>query len=201
VHPRASDEHARAAPKRCYLAIAILAVGIIGTTAPCWAQNECLAKLKAANVDVADDGTVCGEAQNKACVFQLQLCLNQADGGCTAAPMKRKVKARGSCAAIRKLRAKPDGSHAACGSVIGIKVKTKKKGRREGKCKLVITAKSTDKPARRDVDKVTLVCRPNPGDCPATVTTPVTTTTTLPCIPACDCCVQPISDLLGCVSH
>lgn len=158
-------------------------------------------KVKASHNRVAADGTVCGEAQNKTCVFQLQLCLNQSGNGCAAAPMKKRVKAHGSCAAVRKLKVKPDGVNAVCSSPVEVKVKTKKKGTREGKCKIVASAKSTDKPPRRDVERVTLVCKPKPGDCPAPLTVGSTTTTTLPCLPACDCCVQPVTDLARCVGR
>jgi len=177
-----------------------LSVAVLGAVSRSVAEDDCLARMKASGRDVADQGTACREAENKVCVFQLQLCLNRGDVACASGPMKRKVKAHGSCAAIGKLRAKPDGTNAVCGSVVAIKVKTKKKGRKEGKCRVVVAARSTDKPARRDVDKVTLVCKPNPGECPATIGVGTTTTTTIPCISACDCCVRPVTDLLGCIA-
>lgn len=183
--------------------VATLGVAVLCGATRSFAQNECLAKVRAANRSVTDESTVCREAdaETRSCFIELQVCLNQSDGGCTAGPMKRKVKARGSCKGIGKLRAKPDGSNAVCGSAVEIRVKTKKKGRREGKCKFIVAAKSTDKPARRDVDKVTLVCKPNPGECPVTVRVGPTTTTTLPCLPPCECCVQPLGDLLRCLSQ
>jgi hypothetical protein len=193
------DERARVAP--WHRALAALAVGVVllvvAARAP--ADDECLLKVKAARVTVGDNDTVCGEAQNKTCVFQLQLCLDQASASCTAAPLKRKVKAKGRCAGVGKLRVKPDGTSPVCGEVTTLKVKTKKKGTREGACKITVATKSTDKPARKDVEKLTLVCKPTPGDCPVK-TGPSTTTTTLPCLPACDCCVRPATDLLRCVT-
>jgi hypothetical protein len=189
----------------CRLVLVVMSLGLAGAEA--FAQEECLVTVKGPAGVVAEGGTVCGEATNKACVFQLQLCLNEGDSGCVAAPMKKKVKAKGRCGSVGKLQVKPDGSNATCGSTVGIKVKTKKKGTREGKCTLKVVVKSTDKPARKDVDKVQLVCKPTPGECPTTlptttVTTTTATTTTLPsCIQACDCCVVPISQLAGCVSR
>jgi hypothetical protein len=177
-------------------------MGLALVAAEAFGQNECLVQLKGPAGVVAEGGTVCGEAANKACVFQLQVCVNEADSGCSAAPMKKKVKAKGRCRSVGKLRVKPDGSNATCGSTVGVKVKTKKKGKREGKCTLKVVAKSTDKPARKDVDKVQLVCKPTAGECPPSLPTSTTTTTTLPsCIEACDCCVVPISQLVGCVSR
>jgi hypothetical protein len=178
-----------------------LGFALLGVARASFAQNECLVKVKGASGDVADKGTLCAEAQNKVCVFQLALCLNQGDAGCTQAPIKKRVKAKGRCGSIGKLRAKPDRDNAVCGASVGVRVKTKKKGKKEGKCTVRVSTKSTGKPKRRDVDTVTLVCKPNPGDCPRT------TTTTLPrvaisgpCITPCDCCVLPATDLNRCVS-
>ena len=155
-------------------------------------------RVKSGGTAVADDGTVCAEAQAKKCVFELQVCINQADGGCASAPIKKKVKAKGRCAGVGRVRVKPDGANPVCGAVASVKVKTKKKGRREGTCTVRVATKSTDKPKRKDVDTVRLVCKPTPGECPPTV---VTTTTLPACITACDCCVLPITELAGCVSR
>lgn len=182
------------------LAAAAFAAGVAGLAARADAQEECLVAVKTASALVADAATLCAVAENKACVFQLQVCVNEAAGSCTAAPMKKKVKAKGRCGALGKVRVKPDGSNPVCGESVGVKVKTKKKGTREGKCKVRVAVKSADKPARKDVDKFQLVCKPNPGECPG-VGGSTTTTTTLAaaCITACDCCVLPISELVGCV--
>lgn len=111
--------------------------------------------------------------------------------------MKKKVRAKGKCGPVGKLQVKPDGSNAVCGSMVGIKVKTKKRGRREGTCTIRISARSKGK--RRDVDKLKLVCKPNPGECPVTSVTP--TTTIPPCIAPCPCCVLPITDLSRCITR
>ncbi len=192
---------ARGRWRRLRLAALTLAWLASGGAGRARAQDECLLRVKAARVTVTDNQTVCQEAQNKTCVFQLQACLNQRDGTCAAAPMKRKVKAKGSCRALAKLQVKPDGTNPVCGAVVGVKVKTKRRGRREGSCRITIAARSSDKPARRDVEKLTLVCKPDPGDCPARVAVGSTTTTTLPCFAPCDCCVRPVTDLFGCVGR
>ncbi len=191
----------RAAPvRRIRRILAALAVGAVAvlSAARGFGEDACLLRVKASRRTVAQEATVCGEAANKTCVFQLQLCLNQANATCPAASLKRKVKAKGTCAGLGKLRVKPDGTNAVCGDVVGVTVKTRKKGKREGSCKITVATKSTDHPARKDVKKLTLVCKPTLGDCPVT-TGPSTTTTTLPCLPACDCCVRPVTDLFRCV--
>ncbi len=185
-------------PKLRQLAALVLGVTIVVAAAPCGAQDECLVEVRDAIGNLADNGTLCGEAEQKKCVFRLQVCLNQGDSECAPAAMKKKAKAKGSCALVGRLRAKPDSSNPVCGSSVDIKVKTKKRGTHEGKCKLTVAARSTDRPARRDVDRLILVCKPNPGDCPARI--PVTTTTLPPCVPACSCCVLPVSDVFYCVS-
>jgi hypothetical protein len=186
-------------PKLRLLAAMTLAVAVVVAAADAFAQSECLVKVKGTAGEVADQGTVCAEAQNKICIFQLQLCLNEADAQCAAATMKKKVKAKGKCGPVGKLQVKPDGSNAVCGSMVGIKVKTKKKGRREGTCNIRISARGKGKHAPRDVDKLKLVCKPNPGECPVTSVTP--TTTIPPCIAPCPCCVLPITDLGSCITR
>lgn len=162
------------------------------------AQEECLVTVKGATGVVAEGATVCAEAQARACVFQLQVCVNEAGAGCAAGPIRKRVKAKGRCAGAGKVRVTPDDANAVCGATAGVKVKTKRKGRREGKCTLKVATRTREKPARKDVDRLTLVCKPNPGDCPAVGTT----TTTLPaCLSACECCVLPIGELAGCVSR
>lgn len=175
-------------------------VAVLGLAAAAHAQEECLVTVKSGSAAVADETTVCAEAQDKKCVFQLQACVNEAGGGCAAAPIKKKVKAKGRCSGVAKVRVKPNGADAVCGAAATVKVKTKKKGRREGTCTVRVAVKSAEKPARKDVDRFQLVCKPNPGECPPTGGS--TTTTTLPaCLTACDCCVLPIGELAGCVSR
>jgi hypothetical protein len=182
---------------RSQLRLALMALALV-RAADAFAQEECLVNVKGATGIVAEGASLCAEAQNRTCVFSLQVCVNEADGGCVAGPIKKKVKAKGRCAGAARLRVKPDATNPVCGSTAGVKVKTKKKGRREGKCTLKIATRTKEKPARKDVDKLTLVCKPNPGDCP-----PPSTTTTLPgcTLTPCDCCVLPIGELAGCVSR
>jgi hypothetical protein len=181
------------------LAAALIGILLAGVEAG--ADDECLVKVKSPAGVVADGGTTCAEATDRSCVFQLQLCVNEAGAGCDAAPIKKKVKAKGRCRSAGKLRVKPDGSNGVCGSTVGVTVKTKKKGTREGKCTLKVGVKSTDKPKRKDVDRFELVCKPAAETCPASVPSSTTTTTLPTCIQACDCCVVPISQLAGCVSR
>jgi hypothetical protein len=188
-------------PKLRILAALTLAAAIGGAAARTFAQSECLVKVKSAGGEVADQGTVCAEAQSKVCVFQLQLCLNEADAGCAATLMKKKVKAKGNCRSVGKLRVKPDGSNAVCGAMVGIKVKTRKKGRREGTCNIRISARGKGRHAPHDVDKLKLVCKPTPGECPVTSVTPTTSTTLPSCMAPCPCCVLPITDLARCIAR
>jgi len=176
----------------------MLAAAVVATAAEAFAQSECLVKVKGATGEIADQGTVCAEAQNKVCVFQLQLCLNEGDAGCAVATVKKKVKAKGKCGPVGKLQVEPDGSNAVCGAMVGIKVKTRKKGRREGTCKIRISARGKGRHAARDVDRLKLVCKPHPGECSLTSGTP---TTTVPCVAPCPCCVLPITDLSGCITR
>lgn len=177
---------------RRYLAAITFGLAVLGGAVECIAQDECLVTVRSATGDAADQGTLCAEVQGKTCVFQLQVCLNQGDAVCAPAPLKKKVKVKGNCKQTGKLKAKPDGSNPVCGSSVDIQVKTKKKGKREGKCKIRVATKSTDRPPRTDVDSVSLVCKPNPGDCPTPARLPTTTTLPPPCIAACT--VLPISD-------
>jgi hypothetical protein len=181
------------------LAALVLSAAVAGPAAEVLAQSECLVAVKSLGATVADESTVCAEAQNKVCLFQLQLCVNEGDAGCPAAAMKKKVRAKGNCRKVGKLRVKPNGSNATCGTPVGIKVKTKKKGRREGTCTIRVSAREKGG-ERRDVDELKLVCKPNPGECPAVTVTPTTTTTLPACVSPCPCCVLPITALSGCIS-
>jgi hypothetical protein len=187
--------------------VSILALAlstVVATT--CLAQSECLVVVLDAGGREPADGTHCRVAQDRVCTFQLQACVNQAAAGCDAAPLKKKIKAKGSCAGTGRLRVKPQADAAVCGTLVDVRVKTKKKGTREGRCTLKVAAKSTDKPPRKDSDTITLACKPNPGDCPAETTGPTTprsstTTTSSPaCIQTADCGVAPVGELLNCLA-
>jgi hypothetical protein len=190
---RAMSERERPRLRLRRLAAIILCAAAIGAARECVAQNECLVEVKRPTGEITDGSSVCAVAQNKTCTFQLQLCLDQADGGCSPAALKKKVKAKGKCRGASKLQVTPDASNPVCGSLVDVMVKTKKKGTRDGKCKISVATKSKDKPARRDVDKLTLVCTPNPSSCPAPPAP-------LGCLQSCDCCVLPVGELARCIA-
>src|SRR5205814_5896488 len=103
-------------------------------------------------------------------------CVNDTDPTCTAAASKKKkVHAKGHCGAIGKLNV---GSAAgpSCGSIAGIRVHTKKKGRVAGNCHVSISVKTTD--GRTDRDDIDLLCNPASTPCPGGGST--TTTTIMP---------------------
>src|SRR5581483_4101661 len=171
-------------------------IAVIGFTAPVRAQNtECLLEVEDANGNVVpDNGTLCGEAANKKCSFSLKLCVNQSVSGCTPAALKKKIRAMGHCGPVGKLQVRPSGTSALCGSVATIQLKTKKNGTKEKTCNIKAVAKGK---GIKDIDKFTLDCKPQPGDCPATTTTTTvvtgtTTTTTLPvvCTDLQACCAK-----------
>jgi hypothetical protein len=176
------------------LAAITLCAAAIGAAGECVAQNECLVGVKTPSGGTSDQSSICAVAQNKTCTFQLQLCVNQADGGCSAAALKKRVKAKGRCRGASKLQVAPDGSNPVCGSSVDVTVKTKKKGTRDGKCRIRVATKSSDKPPRRDVDKLTLVCTPNASSCP---TTPTPSSS---CLQPCPCCVLPVGELARCIA-
>src|SRR5437667_9020977 len=129
-----------------------------------------------------DDGVTMA---NKSCTFMLQTCANQPGAGCPV-DLKKKIKGKGRCGA-GKLGIAGPGTNSMCGSPVPIKVKTTMKGKKPGKCKIQVIAKSSDKPPKVKVEKLTLVCSPTPqgGQCPpktttTTTTTTITTTTTQP---------------------
>src|SRR6266852_8586584 len=108
---------------------------------------------------------------NKMCTFQLQVCLNHAQGTCTAANIK-KVKVKGMGCKVTGLRPTPAGTSSLCGAFTGITVKTKKKGKKPGKCTIVVMASSKGKPKKVDKDKLLLTCNPQfAASCPSPTTT------------------------------
>src|SRR5437870_7327831 len=112
---------------------------------------------------------------NGSCTFNLQVCVNEAGGACAAAPLK-KVRVTGACGAVA-LAPTPSGTAPSCRSA-ALKVNLKKHGHRAGKCKVVATAISSDRPKKVDKDVLMLVCSPQTGACPTTTTTTTTVTTT-----------------------
>src|SRR5262245_14117843 len=160
------------------------------------AQNECLLSFKGVPSDATNGGSVtcddCNAAcdtdgvnmPNKACTFNIAVCVNQAGAGCTAADIKKVSvkKTSGSCK-LTGLKPTPNGTSSVCGAFTGVVVKEKKKGKKAGKCKIVVSTKSKSKPKQQDKDTLLLTCTPQTAaTCPTTTTTmpSVTTTTTLP---------------------
>ena len=141
------------------------------------AGDECLVEVHDQNGNVPDGNTLCQVASGKKCTFNLELCRNQP--GCLPATFKKTIKTTGHCNP-GKLRITP--AQSPCGSFVGIKVPTKKNGKKTGSCTIRVSARSSDKPARVDVDKVTLSCVPAGSTCPGATTTTTTaaTTTTSP---------------------
>ena len=112
---------------------------------------------------VSDEGTLCAvsPASPKFCTFNLALCHNEP--GCTVGKLKKRVHATGHCNPA-KLTVSPTDS--SCGAFTGIKVRTRGNGKKPGKCRIRVGAKSSDKPAMTDVDKVLLTCMPAGTSCP-----------------------------------
>ena len=150
--------------------------------------DECLVGVNdQASGYVADGATLCAEAQNKKCTFNLALCLNLSQSGCDAG----EIKTEKGTACGRKLKKAPrSGTDSACGSFVGVKVKTKKHGTAERTCVAKVRAKTKGTPARKDSDTVTLVCEPTGTPCPSTTTTTTISTgsTTTTMQGACNCC-------------
>jgi len=173
--PKANAGEAYCA-RRIVVALFIVAAAL-GVATPARADDECLLEVQDGQGNVvADNGQVCGEASNKSCTYSLKLCVNQASASCTAAALKKKIiKATGHCGGVGKLKVKPSGSTALCGNVVTLKLKTKKKGTKEATCLLKAVAKAK---GRKDIDRFTLDCKPQAGQCPTTTTTTASTTTT-----------------------
>src|SRR5207247_2271117 len=109
-----------------------------------------------------DGSTLCQVASGKVCTFSLQLCRNQP--GCVPAASEKTIGTTGHCHP-RKLEITP--AQSSCGSFVDLKVRTEKNGKKMGACTIAVAAKSSDKPARKDIDTITLECLPaGPGPCP-----------------------------------
>ena len=170
------------------LSSVMFAAALLAFTSRGFAQvDECLVEFHDADGSIADNGAVCATATGQSCVFNLMLCVNQPDATCTAATFgKQKFRAKGHCGPVGKLRVQPSGSDRVCGTMTGIKVRTK--GTKPGKCTIRAAVRSGKTAARTDVDKVVLTCMPQAAQCPSTTTststtstsTTTTTSTTLP---------------------
>ena len=143
-------------------------------------SDECLVEYHdASGVPLPDKGSLCQTTTGRSCVFDLQLCLNQLEAGCTpAAFTKKKFRASGHCGPVGRLQVATNGAEAVCGTVTPIKVRTRVNGKRPGQCTIRTAVRSGATAARTDVDRITLVCNPQAMPCPSTTTTTVAGSTT-----------------------
>src|SRR5439155_11790707 len=118
------------------LASVLALVGILGL-APraAHAQGQCATEFQEqTSGTVTDGGTICATAVGNKCTFQLALCVNQSGNSCT---LKDLIRASSLCAGgIGKVNVKANGTSSVCGSFVGVRVKTKKHGRKTGSCKI-----------------------------------------------------------------
>ena len=150
---------------------------VLGSASRAAAQSdECLLEVHDGSGAVVPT-TLCQQATDKSCVFDLQLCLNEPGDGCTPANFtKKQFRARGHCGPVGKLRVQTAGTATVCGDITGIKVRTKQSGKKPGQCTIRTAVRSSATHARVDVDTVKLVCNPSSIACPSTTTTTSTTT-------------------------
>jgi len=124
---------------------------------------ECLIEIHDQSGNVPDGSTLCSVAgSTKSCTFNLALCHNVS--GCAVGALKKKLHATGHCNPGH-LKISPTDSSCS-GAFTGIKVPTRKNGKKMVKCIVRVGAHSSDKPAQVDVDKVTLQCMPAGSSCP-----------------------------------
>src|SRR5436309_7539488 len=170
----------RAGVRRLLVLVLAPTVALVSRTSH--AQGQCATELQEqTSGPVADQGTVCGTASRNKCTFQLELCVNQPEAGCTPKDLKKRtIHASSLCAGgIGKVKVKANGTSSVCGSFAGVKVKTKKHGTKAESCK--ISAK-----AGKSKTKITLLCQPESAPCSTTTTTTTiqplvcVTTTSLP---------------------
>jgi hypothetical protein len=192
-----SKDGLRAIKAGC-IAAATLAAVTFGMTMISHADNECLVEFQTNSNNTTsalkDNDHLCAVASGKTCTFQLGVCVNTTEAGCTNLNLKgKKIKAKGKgCGKIGKVSVSPSGTSSTCGAFTGVTVKTKKKGTVAGTCVAKVKVKS-DKASGKmpDEDTVTLDCMPSTATCPTTsttTTTPVTTTTTTTAPQACNGC-------------
>jgi hypothetical protein len=142
-------------------------------------SDECLVQIHDEGGALADGGTQCQTATGHICTFNLQLCLNQSQEGCTPANFtKHTFRAMGHCGPVGQLRVDSMGTGSVCGAFTGIKVHTRSSGKAPGQCTIRAAVRSAKVQARTDVDTVTLVCMPKGTACPSTTTTTTAASTT-----------------------
>jgi hypothetical protein len=173
------------------LGVTILALAtLLGTAAVAGAQNQCLVGFQdGSGADVANGAQLCAQASGKTCSVSLKVCLNRTEEGCITSGtiIKKKTKVKGSCGGAGKVKVTPGGSSETCGNLATVTVKTKKKGKLPGTCRLTAMTKTKD--GRTDSDTITITCNPAAGPtCPTTSTTTTSTTTTTTTPTLCSCC-------------
>jgi hypothetical protein len=166
--------------KRIFIIFTFTLTGALLGVAPVgFAQSdECLVAIHDGDgATIPDRGTLCQTTTERACVFRLQLCLNEPQEDCTpAAFQKKRFQATGHCGPVRHLQVESAGMNAVCGSVTDVNVPTRVNGKRPGRCTIRAAVRSAKTAARIDLDKVALVCMPPGGACPTPSTTSTTTT-------------------------
>ena len=149
--------------RRCgVVLLVVFGVVLVAMRSPARAQaDECLVEFQDDTGSLADGTTLTQTAQQKKCKFDLKLCTNVLHTGCTAATFApKKFHATGHCGPVAKLQVTATATGSVCGAFTGITVRTKKNGKKEGKCALRASAKTAKTQARKDVDKLTLLCEP-----------------------------------------
>src|SRR6266516_974961 len=140
------------------IALSAVAVPVVGFAVQETAGRECPVEIHDQSGNLPDGSTLCQVASGKTCTFNLELCRSQP--GCAPA-RGTKARATGHC---NPGKLKITKAQSQCGPFVGIKVRTRNKGKERGACTIRVGAKS----APKGVD-VTLVCLPAgsaPGVCP-----------------------------------
>src|SRR5262245_29799778 len=109
------------------------------------------------------------------CTFSLSVCVNQSNVvGCSPKPFKKPLRVTGGVSGLSVV-----GSAApACGPESPVELTLKGKKNKARKKKIKLTAIVTGKPSK-EVDQLTLTCKPRVGACPTTTTTTTTPPTTI----------------------
>src|SRR2546428_11862900 len=109
--------------------------------------DECLVGVNdQASGYVADGATLCAEAQNKKCTFNLALCLNLSQSGCDAGEIKTE---KGTACGKKLKKAPRSGTGSACGGFVGGKGKTTERGAAGRACVAKDMAKTRERPLAR----------------------------------------------------
>src|SRR5262249_8925088 len=84
----------------------------------------------------------------------LQLCLNEAEAGCTPGSFaaNKRFAASGHCGPVRKLQVTSSGTSSVCGSFTGVTVRTRSSGKKKGQCTIRAAARTAKSHARADVE-------------------------------------------------